>query len=136
MEAALVAVPIPVVEHFQTRESVAKWITRQDTPDRIYYVYVFADTGNCMGYYVAQNRPVSICCAITAPDVIDGSGSNKAVVKAPAIDGVYYNGGDDDQYYFFDAATDAMIELTGVKFITSDQPLMITADPIQVQTTS
>jgi len=133
MLRALAEVPIPLVENFLTREAVAKWIERQDTPDRLYYVYPFADNGNCLGYYVAQNRPVSICCALTSPDKVNGSGANKVVVQAPAMDGVYYNGGDDDQYYFFDAGTDAMIELTGIKFITSDQPLNIDADPIQVQ---
>lgn len=136
MGRAMSKVAVPETQNFLTRESVAKWMRRQDTPDRPHYVYIFADTGQVIGYYVAQSRPVSTCTFMTPPMreySVAGSGPNP-LGPAPALDGVYYgSGGACDQWFFFDAATDAMVEVSGFKIFTSDAPLAINADPIRVE---
>lgn len=137
MGRAISRVPVPQTQNFLTRESVAKWMRRQDTPDRPHYVYIFADTGQVIGYYVAQSRPVSTCTFMTPPVRpyrTNGSSGQYPLGPAPALDGVYYGGGGScDQWFFFDAATDAMVEVSGFKIFTSDAPLAINAEPIRVE---
>lgn len=135
MKKAQKQVPVPQVNNYLTRKTVAKWMKRQDTPSKMYYIYIFADTGNVIGYYTAQSRPVNICTFLTPPNRevhVSGSGANP-LGRAPALDGVYYGEGSCNQWYFFDAETDAMIEITGLNFISTDQPLRIDAQPIEVQ---
>lgn len=132
MKRAIQSVPVPQTRNFLTRESVAKWLERQDVPDRPHYVYVFSDMGQVIGYYVAQSRPVCTNTFMTPPKRTVG-GNSRAVIDAPALDGVYYGSGPCDQWFFFDAATDAMIELSGFKIFTSDQPLALNAEPIRVK---
>lgn len=131
MERARSQLPTPQTNNFLTRQAVVKWMQRQDVPDRPHYVYVYSDFGQVIGYYIAQSRPVCTNTFLTPPARTVGSGS-RAVVQSPALDGVYYGNGC-DQWFFFDAETDAMIELTGFKVFTSDQPLRIDAEPIRVQ---
>jgi hypothetical protein len=137
-ERASRAVEIPQPNNFLTRKTVAKWVDRQDIPERPYYVYLLGDNGTFIGYYVAQSRPVNTCTFLTPPDRVVGGKFNDSpmtVVQSPALDGVYYgSGGSCDQWFFFDAATDAMIEITGFKVFTSDQPLLVDAEPLRVAT--
>lgn len=137
MVRARAAVPTPQTRNFLTRESVAKWMKRQDTPDHPHYIYLFSMTGAPIGYYVAQSRPVNICTFLTPPETqydVWGGGPNP-LGTAPGLDGVYYGKGGCNQWFFFDAATDAMIEVTTDVFgiITADQPLKIDAAPMQVE---
>lgn len=133
MQRAIAEVPVPTVDHFLTRKTVAKWMRRQDVTDRPHYVYIFADTGQVIGYYVAQSRPVSICTFMTPTKRVVSAHGTRAVLPSPGLDGVYYGGGACDEWYFFDAATDAMVEISGFKMVTSDQPLKLEAQPILVQ---
>lgn len=125
--------PTPSTSNFLTREAVVKWMQRMDAPGKTFYIYTLADTGQTIGYYVAQTRPISACTALTPPDKersVRGSGPNP-LGSAPGLDGVYA-AGDCNSYFFFDAETDAYIEIQGVDFVVSDQPLSVEADPIQV----
>lgn len=132
MDRAQAAIPAYEANYFLTRESVNEWMKRTDVPDKLWYIYVMADNGQFIGYYISRTIPVSINISMTAPDVkIHGTDGN-VVMKAPALDGVYY-GGSMDQYYFFDAATDAMGVLTNLKFIYFDQPLKVDAPLLQIK---
>lgn len=136
MERAMTQTPVPIVNHFVTRKTVEKWIRRMDVPNKLFYIYVYADTGNLIGYYVAQSRPVSICTFLTPPVreyPVNGNGANP-LGPAPTLDGVYYGqGGGCDQWYFFDAETDALIELVGFKIFSTDQPLSVNAERIRIK---
>ena len=48
-------------------------------------------------------------------------------------DGVYYGSSTCDAWFFFDAATNAEIQIRGVNFYTSDQPLRLNAQAIKVK---
>lgn len=137
MQRAVSEVPVPRVNNFLTRKSVAKWMRRMDKPNKIFYVYIMADTGQSIGYYTAQNRPVSMCDLMTPPDRVHNGYDNdgNTVVQAPSLDGVYHGHGCNG-VYFFSASTDAYIEIDGFHYIVTDQPLDIKAKPIQVQKTN
>lgn len=134
MGRAISQVPVPEVNNFLTRKTVAKWMRRMDVPSKEFYVYVVADNGQVMRYYVASSRPVNICTFLTPTErEIDVMGSPNPLGQAPALDGVYYgSGGACDSWYFFDAETDAYVELVGVNLFFSDQPLVFETDPIKV----
>lgn len=134
MKEAQSKVPVPEVDNFLTRKTVAKWMERQDQPTNTFYVYLYADTGNLIGYYVAQSRPVNICTFLTPPQKIDHNDMDRDFLrKAPGLDGVYYGGNACDQHYFFDAETDAMVEISDVSYVTTDQPLDVDAEPLTVK---
>lgn len=138
MKRAQAKTPVPQVSNFLTRDAVAKWMRRMDTPDKTFYVYLMGNNGQQLGYYVAQTRPISNCTLMTPPDKLHywssgNSGKATAVTQAPSLDGVYSTGGC-DSYFFFDAATDAFVEINGLNFYVSDQPLAIEAEPIRVDT--
>lgn len=135
MERATEAVPVPRVNNFLTREYVAKWMHKMDDPSKVFYVYLLADTGNPVGYYVGT-RPISICSFMTPTVEYYQSGGSLDLGPAPALDGVYYGaGGNCDTYFMFDAATDAVIHFSGFKYFTSDEPLSLDAEPIRVAAT-
>jgi hypothetical protein len=124
MERARKAVPTPHVNNFLTRENVAKWVERMDTPDKLFYIYVLADNGAKIGYFVAQYRPISTATFLTPPKRLHDDIDWGTTMPAPSLDGTYYGqGGASQQYFFFDAETDAFIELQGLNYILMDQPL-------------
>lgn len=137
-ERAQAAVPAPRPENFPNREALAEYTERTDDIDRVWYVYVLADTGNVLGYYVAQTRPINSCSYLSSSeDVRDDSDGNLALT-APSLEGIFYGGGGSastcDSWFFFDAATDAVVEIRGVKWFTADAPLELDAEPIEVST--
>lgn len=124
MRRAIQAEPVPQVNNFLTRKSVVKWVDRMDTPNKLFYIYVLADNGAKIGYFVAQYRPVSTATFLTPTKRLEMSSSGNVTLPAPSLDGTYYGtGGASDQYFFFDAETDAFIELQGLNYILMDQPL-------------
>lgn len=137
MERARQAVPTPQIDNFLTRKMVAKWMKRMDRPNKTFYIYVVADSGAMIGYYVAQYQPVSTATFLTPTKrevSVYGSGANP-LGPAPALDGTYYgNGAAASQYFWFDAETDAFISLQGLNYILSDQPLSVEAPRIKVET--
>lgn len=128
--------PDPQIENFPARESLVEFAIRTDLLEHPWYVYILADTGNVIGYYVARQRPVNSCTFLSSTEDIEVKSSVPIVLTAPSLDGIYYGGSGAsagcDAWFFFDAATDAMIEIRGVKFFISDQPLLLEAEPIVV----
>lgn len=136
MQTARNAFPIYQPTNFLTRKAINKWMERMDVPDKTFYIYLIADNGTHIGYYVGQTRPICSSLLLTPPDQVNywrgaSSSSTTAVSSAPSLDGVY-SGGDCSTYFFFDATTDAVLEIQGIDFISVDQPLSIDADPITV----
>jgi len=140
MQRAVNSEPTYQPTNFLTREAVNRWMEIMDTPSKTFYVYLMGNNGNHIGYYVAQTRPICSSARLTPPDRIErherGGGSRAmtaSVVSAPALDGVYTTG-ECDSYFFFDSETDAYIEIQGLNFFVSDQPLSIDVEPIKVAT--
>ena len=136
MERATTAVPVPQVNNFLYREAVAKQVKRMDEAGKLFYVYIFGNNGQQMGYYVSNTRPVPTCSLLTPPDDIwkdyNGNGGlTSQRITAPGLGGTY-SPGPCSSVFFFDAATDAYIEISGLNFFVSDQPLSVKADPIRV----
>lgn len=136
---AMKNVQVPEIDHFLTRKTVKKWMERMDQPNKTFYIYVLADNGSIVGYYVAQYRPISVGTYMTPtqqPYNVDVSKhGHEQLGPAPSLDGTYYgmNGGSGDQFYFFDAETDAYIELKGLNYFISDQPLALDAPRLKVE---
>lgn len=137
LASARSAVPTPVMSNYLVRKAVREYMLRMDQPQKTFYTYIFADNGQAIGYYVGQSKPISGCTLMTPPDqifqdnnVLDQDGQ---VIAAPNLNGVYNPGGQCDTYFFFDAATDALIEIRGFKYFSSDQPLSVEAEPLKVQ---
>jgi hypothetical protein len=126
--------PIPELENFSTRATLSKWFERQDRINALHYTYIFADTGNVVGYFVTQQRPISGCSFMSPLDQVTEIAGSRWLVDAPALDVVYYgDGGACNSQIMFDSTTDALIETVGFKTITTDQPLLIEAEPITVE---
>src|SRR3990167_3469445 len=129
--------PISHPKNFPLREALVRFTEREDLLDHPWYVYIIADTGNILGYYVAKQVPVNSCTFLSSTENVLTEGIEGTVVlTAPSLDGIYYGGGGAsagcDEWFFFDGATDAMIKIRGVKFFVADQPLKLEAEPILV----
>lgn len=124
--------PIPQIENAPTRQTIIKWIERWDAQDKVAFIYLLANNGQKIGYYVSQGLPVSYCTSLTPPEQVLNRTDSDFLISAPALDGVYYNGGDCNHWYFFEAQTDAYIEFGGQAgmFYVSDQPLPIDVEPL------
>lgn len=135
MDRANQQVPVPNITNFQTRQSIAKWLQRNDDPSRVFFVYVMAHTGNIIGYYTASSRPVSYASFLTPPDRVERHPNSTRILRqAPGADGVYYGEGSGNNWFFFDAETDALVEIVGLNLFVSDQPLELDAEPIRIRT--
>lgn len=136
MDRATTTVPVPKVNNFLYREAVAKQVRRMDEKGKLFYVYLLADNGQQLGYYVSNTRPVPTCALLTPPDDLwvdyNNGGNMSQLMKAPGLGGVY-PGGDCKSVFFFDAQTDTYIEVSGLNYFVSDQPLSIKSDPITVK---
>lgn len=131
-QRAIRAVPIPKVSNYLARAAVAKQTARMDETGKLFYVYLMAQNGNQIGYYVSNTRPVSVCAMLTPVDDISrDSQSGTAVTKAPGLGGTY-GGGNCDSSFMFDAETDAYLEFPTALALISDQPLSIRSEPIRV----
>ena len=137
MDRASTSVPTYVPSNFLTRKAVNKWMHRMDVPNKTFYIYLLGNNGNYIGYYVGQTRPISICTLLTPSKRLEygdrGQYHGDFVVPSPTLDGVYSSGSDCKSYYFFDAETNAYVEINGLNFFVSDQPLSIDVEPIHVK---
>lgn len=136
-ERAEAVVPVRESTNYPARRALEEFSWRVDQIDRIWYVYILGDNGNIIGYYAAQTRPVNSCTFLSSTEIVQDTGEGSGIVlTAPSLDGIYYGGAGAsagcDAWFFFDAATDAMVEIRGVKFFTADQPLLLEADPIRI----
>lgn len=134
MDRATASVPVPQVNNFLSREAVAKQVRRLDEKGKLFYVYLFGNNGQEMGYYVSNTRPVPTCSLLTPPDEIwqdRGEGTTSQRMTAPGLGGTY-SPGPCNSVFFFDAATDAYIEVSGLNYFVSDQPLSVASKPIRV----
>jgi len=129
--------PTPKTVNFPLRKALVEFTERQDLLNHPWFVYILADTGNIIGYYVARTVPVNACNFLSSTEVVDSGESGKVVLTAPSLDGIFYGGAGAssgcDAWFFFDSATNALIQIRGVNFFTSDQPLRVNADPIRVK---
>jgi len=131
LEASLAAEPPYIYQYFLTAQAINEYCKRTDVPGKLWYVYLYAPMGQELGFFVADRIPTSINIARTNPQrVVDRSGGD-VVIKAPAIDGVYY-AGNIDMAYIFDVASDAMICYYNLPAIVSDKPLALNMPEINV----
>ena len=134
MDKANASVPIPRIDNFLARQSVAEYMRRMDNPSKTFYIYVLGDNGNVIGYYVAKSQPMNICSFMSPTDKVEERYGDPDVVRqAPALDGLYYGSSGCNVDYFFDAETDALIQLNGLNYMIVDQPLQLDAKPLKVQ---
>lgn len=128
--------PLPKTNNFPLRKALVEFTERQDLIDHLWYVYILADTGNIIGYYVAQTVPVNACNFLSSTEDVGTQYEGDPVLTAPSLDGIYYGGSGAssgcDAWFFFDSATDALVQIRGVKFFTADQPLLLDAEPILI----
>lgn len=133
--------PLPKTENFPLRRMLIEMTKREDLANHPWYVYVLADTGNVIGYYVAKTAPINACNFLSSTEVItsgeddgsDGSGSGNVVVHAPSIDGVFYGNSQCDVVVFEDYTTSAIVKLGDVKYFVADKPLNLEAEAISVK---
>lgn len=136
-ERAEASAPIPTVENFPLRKALVEFTRRQDAVNHPWYVYILAETGNAIGYYVARTVPVNACNFLSSTEEVRDSGDGSGIIlTAPSLDGIYYGGSGAssgcDSWFFFDSATNALVQIRGVNWYAADQPLRIDAEPIKV----
>lgn len=128
--------PLPQTKNFPLRKALVEFTERQDLISHPWYVYILADTGNVVGYYVAKTVPINACNFLSSTEQTDSTSNGKVVLTAPSLDGMFYGGAGAssgcDAWFFFDSATNALIQIRGVKWFSADQPLRIEAKPITV----
>lgn len=132
--------PLPKTENFPLRKALVKFTERQDLLDHPWYVYIYADTGNIIGYYVAQTVPINACNFLSSTEEVrtDTDGGN-LILTAPSLDGIFYGGGGTsagcDSWFFFDVATDTLVQIRAFKWVALDQPLRVDAKPLEIKVT-
>jgi len=132
LEASLAAEPPYQYQYFLTAQAINEYCKRTDVPGKLWYVYLYAPMGQELGFFVADRIPTSINVARTNPQrVVDRSGGD-VVIKAPALDGVYY-AGNIDMAYIFDVESDAMICYYNIPAIVSDKPLSLNMPQLEVK---
>lgn len=133
MKRALEVEPTYIPENFLVRKQINKYMKRLDRPRATYYVYILANSGDFIGYFVVENKPASSCDALTNSQSIEGNSSAKVVVNSPTLNGVFSNGTSCQGKFFFDAESDALLETMGrgLNMLLSDAPLSIDAPHIK-----
>lgn len=129
--------PLPHTENFPLRKSLIDMTKREDLDNHPWYIYVLADTGNVIGYYVGKTVPINACNFLSTTQTFedvpgDGDDIPDFEVQAPSIDGIYYGDSNCSQWVFFDYSTNAEVKLGDVKFFTADKPLNLDAEPIKL----
>jgi hypothetical protein len=123
-QKAITSTPVPQVEYFLERQTVAKWFQAWDQPDQISYVYVWM-YGNPVGYYVVNGKPVSTRSYLTPEEQYYMNG---AVLQTPSLDGTY--GLDNIGWHFFDASGVAVaVEGPGASILFTNAKLPLSNFP-------
>lgn len=124
--------PDPVTKNFPLRKELVEMTQREDMAHHPWYIYILGQNGNTIGYYVAKSVPQNACNFLSSTEDIYSNDQGIVKMQSPSYDGVYYGGSVCDAWFFFDAATNAEIQIRGVNFYTSDQPLRLNAQAIKV----
>jgi hypothetical protein len=88
-------VPVPNIQYFPERQTIARWAREFDTPNITCYLYL-VQNGQILGYYITNGKPASTQSYLTPEygyeDGYDlGEYSGVAQVGLPDIDGTYGN---------------------------------------------
>jgi hypothetical protein len=126
--------PDPRTSNYPLRKALVEFTQRQDKIHHPWYIYILGDNGNTIGYYVGKTVPENACNFLSSTEDVYKSGDGNLKMQSPSYDGVYYGNAACDAWFFFDAATNALIQIRGVNFYTSDQPLRLDAKAIKVRT--
>lgn len=139
-ERARNAFALPETNNFPLREALVEFTIRQDMVNHPWYTYILGDNGNMIGYYVTKTGPINSCNFLSstedAGNPADGADAT-VILTAPSLDGIFYGGGGSqgscDKWFFFDYTTNAMIEIRGLNFFTTDAQLAVDAQPIRIR---
>ena len=126
--------PVPTDLHnFPMRESLIKMTERQDRVNVPYYIYIYSDFGDPIGYYIGQTYPQSMCNFLSSSEKLvdvpnDGDSIPDFIVTAPSLDGIFYGGGGASSacntMFFFDFQTDAFYTFNAGLWQASDKPIV------------
>ncbi len=121
--ASTTDVPIPQVDYFQERRTIAKWTERWDAPNIPTFVYLIS-YGNIIGYYVADGKPASTRSYLLPEERMNSYNGNPYLISTPDIDGTY---GDNNPGIRFFTAEGVAVEWagSGASYLYSDAPLPI-----------
>jgi len=82
-------IPVPQIQYFPERKTIAKWATTFDVPEITCYVYLI-NYGNIIGYYVTNGKPASTQSYLTPSMEYPSRGSTSTFQnELPDIDGTY-----------------------------------------------
>lgn len=118
--------PTGTMSYSPTRETINFWIDTWDENGKISYVYLIANNGQKIGYYVFEGLPVSYCASQTQPEQINDRYEGDVVTTAPSMDGAYYGNCPQGTYYGKDAGTGSFIEFStggSMDYLLTEQPL-------------
>jgi hypothetical protein len=128
---AFTQIPIPAMQYFVERKTVAEWYKRWDKPSVITYVYLVS-YGNVIGYYVCNGKPASTGSFLN-PEYIQDYDSNGGVVEKQQqdLDGTF--GSNNPGIRFFTAEGTAVEWAgSGASYIYSDAPLPLNVPKLNV----
>lgn len=112
------------IQNFLSRQAINEWLRRMDTPNKLWYIYLRAESGAFIGYHICKTVPLSYGVSITNPArIADIGGEPDLVMPAPGLDGVFYTGVDPTLYFCFDSETDALILFALGNSTIYDKPL-------------
>jgi hypothetical protein len=88
-------VPVPSVQYFPERQTIARWSKEFDAPNITCYLYL-VQSGQILGYYITNGKPASTQSYLTPEygyeDGYDlGEGYGVAQIQLPDVDGTYGN---------------------------------------------
>lgn len=125
-------IPADLLSNFPMREALIKMTLRQDELNHPWYIYVYSDLGDPIGYYIGETYPQSMCNFLSSSEKIvdvphDGDSIPDFIVQAPSLDGVFYGGSGASSscntMFFFDIQTDAMYTFNSGLWMASDKPI-------------
>jgi hypothetical protein len=106
---AINSTPIPNINYFPERRTIAKWAEAWDKPSIPTYVYLIS-FGKVIGYYVCNGKPASTRSYLTPEENVASYYSGNPVVDAPDIDGTY---GDNNPGIRFFTSSGVAVEWAG-----------------------
>jgi hypothetical protein len=125
--AAAAMVPVPVITHFNERQTISKWAQRWDKPQIPCYVYLFS-YGNCIGYFISNGKPAASTSYLTPETKVIYNSGATGNEELPDIDGCY--GTNNPGIRFFTASGSA-VEAAGFQYIYSDTKLELNVPEIK-----